>query len=86
MLTKVGTAAMQANLTRRVHATLLLDGAGGYIAGYVFVPDNVSLIVLPPCAPELNPAERDCPYPREGFLALRFLGDLNHIIDRCYQA
>ncbi|WP_408902519.1 hypothetical protein [Teichococcus vastitatis] len=52
MLTEVGTAAMQAFLDRfaatlpkRVHAALLLDGAGWHIAGHLAVPDNVSLIL-----------------------------------------
>ncbi|WP_309228509.1 transposase [Roseomonas sp. KE2513] len=64
-LTELGTAAMQAflghfaaTLLEGVHAALRLDGAGWHIAGRLTVPDNVSLIFLPPYAPELNPIER----------------------------
>jgi transposase len=47
-----------ATLLKRVHAAVLLDGAGWHIAGHLAVPDNVSLIFLPPYAPELSPVER----------------------------
>jgi transposase len=40
-----------------VHAVLIWDGAGYHTAGAVVVPPNVSLILLPPYSPELNPVE-----------------------------
>jgi len=93
VLTEVGTAAMQAfldhfaaTLPKRVHAALLLDGAGWHIAGHLAVPDKVSLIFLPPYAPELNPVERVGLYLRECFLSLRLFPDLEAIIDGCCQA
>ena len=39
------------------HAVLVLDGAGWHGAGDLVVPDNISLLTLPPYAPELNPIE-----------------------------
>lgn len=93
VLTEVGTAAMQAFLDRfaatlpePVHAALLLDGAGWHIAGHLAVPNNVSLVFLPPYAPELNPVERVWLYLRERFLSLCLFPDLNAIIDGCCQA
>ena len=40
-----------------VHAVLIWDGAGFHTGGDLVVPGNVSLIQLPPYAPELNPVE-----------------------------
>jgi transposase len=40
-----------------VHAVLIRDGAGYHTSGDLVVPANVSLIQLPPYAPELNPVE-----------------------------
>lgn len=39
------------------HAVMIWDGAGFHTAGAVEVPENVTLIQLPPYSPELNPME-----------------------------
>ena len=40
------------------HAVIVLDGAGWHQAGgRLKVPENVSLLSLPPYSPELNPVE-----------------------------
>ena len=40
------------------HAILILDGAGWHkTGGALVVPDNITLLPLPPYAPELNPVE-----------------------------
>lgn len=40
------------------HAILVLDGAGWHQAGgRLVVPENITLMPLPPYAPELNPVE-----------------------------
>src|ERR1700704_343834 len=40
------------------HALLMLDGAGWHEAGgELSTPDNISLLPVPPYAPELNPME-----------------------------
>jgi len=36
------------------HAVLLLDGAGWHVGKDLAVPDNISLLKLPPYAPELT--------------------------------
>ena len=43
------------------HAVLVLDGAGWHVGQDLAVPDNISLITLPPYAPELNPVENVWP-------------------------
>ena len=39
------------------HAILVFDGAGYHGAGALTVPENITLLRLPPYAPELNPQE-----------------------------
>lgn len=39
------------------HALLIVDGAGWHCAKTLDVPDNITLLKLPPYAPELNPME-----------------------------
>ena len=45
------------SLTPGVHALLVLDGAGWHQSTRLHVPDNLTLLPLPPYSPELNPAE-----------------------------
>ncbi len=59
------TEAMQLHLdeisrhvARRAHAVLLLDRAGWHTTAKLKVPKNITLIFLPPRAPELNPVEK----------------------------
>ena len=40
-----------------VHAAMIWDGAGFHRANDLNVPDNVTLIPLPPYSPEFNPTE-----------------------------
>ena len=44
---------------------VLVDNAGGHVAGDLRVPPNVRLFHLPPCTPELQPAEHLWPLVRE---------------------
>ena len=39
------------------HAILVLDGAGWHASAALVVPDNITLLPLPPHSPELNPVE-----------------------------
>jgi transposase len=46
------------------HAALVLDGAGYHIAAALTIPENLTLVRLPPYAPELNPIENVWEYLR----------------------
>ena len=39
------------------HALMVMDGAGWHNSKELQIPDNVSILLLPPYSPELNPAE-----------------------------
>lgn len=45
------------HLSPEVHALIVMDGAGWHSAKALVIPDNVSLLILPPYSPELNPPE-----------------------------
>jgi len=71
------TAAMNAHLSEiartvapGAHAVLVLDGAGWHGAHALVVPDNISLVPLPPYSPELNPVENVWQYLRANWLAI----------------
>ena len=51
------------------HAVLVLDGAGWHqTGGALRVPSNITLLHLPPYAPELNPVENVWQYLRSNKL------------------
>ena len=45
---------------------VIVDNAGWHVAGKLAIPSNVVLVHLPPCTPELQPAEPLWPLVREG--------------------
>jgi putative transposase len=68
------------------HLVMVLDGAGWHVSHDLAVPANITLVVLPPYSPELNPVERVWLYLRERFLSLRLLHSTEEIIDACCDA
>ena len=68
------------------YAVLVLDGAGYHIADDLVIPDNLSLLILPPYSPELNPIENVWQYLRQNKLAITVFEDYAHIVDKCCQA
>ena len=45
------------HLPKDGHALLVMDGAGWHNAKELEIPANISILLLPPYSPELNPAE-----------------------------
>jgi transposase len=62
------------------HAVLLLDQAGGHLSGDVAVPDNITLLPLPPKCPELNVMENVWRFMRDNWLSNRILQDHDDIV------
>ena len=62
------------------HAVLVLDNAGWHVAKALRVPDNVTLMFLPPYSPELNPAERVWAYLRSHHLSNRAYADYDALL------
>ncbi len=68
------------------HAVLVLDGAGFHIAGALEIPDNISLLTLPPYSPELNPIENVWEYLRGNILSNTVFDDYEHVVTACCEA
>ena len=60
---------------------MVLDGAGWHTSNELAVPDNLSLLRLPPYSPELNPVERVWLYLRERHLSHRLHNTYRDILD-----
>jgi transposase len=68
------------------HAVVVLDGAGWHRAGDLTVPDNLTLLPLPPRSPELNPVENVWQYLRQNRLSLRVWPGYDAIVATCCEA
>jgi transposase len=68
------------------HAILIFDGAGYHRAADLQVPDNMTLLPLPPYAPELNPVENIWEYLRKNKLAITVFDDYDDIVDKSSDA
>lgn len=69
------------------HAVLILDGAGWHLTGgQLVVPENITLVHLPPYCPELNPVENIWQYLRQNYLANRIFDTYNDIVMACCDA
>jgi transposase len=63
------------------HAVLILDQAGWHKARTLNLPDNITILFLPPYSPELNPVERLWAYLRQHYLANRAYDGYQHLLD-----
>ena len=69
------------------HALLICDGAGWHQPGVrLVVPDNITLLRLPPYAPELNPIENVWAYLRGNALSMTVWESYTAIVDACCSA
>jgi transposase len=68
------------------HAALVLDGAGYHVARRLAVPNNITLVPLPPYAPELNPIENVWEYLRGNKLAITVFDGYNDIVEKSCEA
>ena len=93
VLPHVNAEAMNLHLAeigRRVaegaHAALVLDGAGWHTTPKLRIPGNISLLPLPPYAPELNPVETIWEFLRQNLLSHRLWESYEAIVDACCAA
>ena len=94
VLPEISTEAMNlhlAEISRWVapgaHAVVNLDGAGWHqVGGRLQIPDNISLLPLPPYSPELNPVENIWQFLRQNYLANSVYAAYEAIVDACCQA
>lgn len=68
------------------HALVILDQAGWHTTSKLELPDNLSLVPLPPACPELNAAENIWQYLRQTYLSNRVFPAYTTILDACQDA
>ena len=79
-------AEIAAAVSLGAHAVLMVDQAGWHSAHDVIVPANITLLPLPPSAPELNPVENVWQFMRDNWLADRIFSSYDDIVDHCCEA
>ena len=68
-------------------AGLICDSAGWHqTGGELVVPDNIVLLPLPPCSPELNPMENVWAYLRANKLCARVWDSYEAVVEACADA
>jgi transposase len=87
------TYAMQAHLVEvsamvdpGAHAVLMVDQAGWHLSSKLKVPENITLLPLPPRSPELNPVENVWQFMRDNWLSNRVFKSYDDIVAHCCQA
>ena len=88
MLPKANTKAMQMHIKEisrsvaaKAHAVVLMDRAGWHKTDKLKLPKNLTIILLPARAPELNPVENVWQYLRQNWLSNRVFETYDDILD-----
>ena len=79
-------AEISRTIAAGAHAILVLDGAGWHGSKALRVPDTITLLALPPYAPELNPVENVSACLRANRLAISVFETYEDIVARCCDA
>ena len=79
-------AAISADVAPGHHAVLLLDQAGWHLSSELRVPDNITIVPLPPKCPELNPQENVWQFMRDNWLSNRVFDSADALVDHCCDA
>ena len=65
----------------KAHAVVLMDRAGWHSTGKLKIPKNLTIILLPPKSPELNPVENIWQYLRANYLSNRVFENYHAIVE-----
>ena len=68
------------------HAVVIVDQAGWHMSARLAIPDNITLLPLPPRSPELNPVENIWQFMRENWLSNRIFQSYDDIVALCCEA
>jgi len=93
ILPRCNTEAMQWHLdeissqvTPGAHAILIVDRAGWHTTNKLVIPDNITILPLPPRSPELNPVENIWQFMRDNWLSNRIFSSYDEIVAICCEA
>ena len=67
-------------------AVLIVDQAGWHLTPKLAIPDNITVLALPPRSPELNPVENVWQFMRDNWLSNRIFKSYEDIVALCCQA
>jgi transposase len=70
----------------KAHAVVLMDRAGWHSTGKLKIPKNLTIILLPPKSPELNPVENIWQYLRANYLSNRVFENYEAIVEAACEA
>ena len=62
-------AEISRHVADNAHAVLVMDQAGWHMSANLIVPDNITILPLPPRSPELNPVENIWQFMRDNWVA-----------------
>jgi hypothetical protein len=79
-------AEISAHVDPGAHAVILLDQAGWHTTPKLDIPANITLMELPPRAPELNPVENVWQFMRDNWLSNRVFACYDDIVALCCEA
>jgi transposase len=79
-------AEISAMVDPGAHAVVILDQAGWHMSRALAVPQNITLLALPPRSPELNPVENIWQYLRENWLSNRVFESYDDIVTLACEA
>jgi putative transposase len=68
------------------HAVVIVDQAGWHMSPKLNIPDNITLLSLPPRSPELNPVENVWQFMRDNWLSNRIFRSYDDIVALCCEA
>jgi len=68
------------------HAVVIMDQAAWHTSSKLKIPDNITILPLPPKSPELNPVENIWQFMRDNWLSNRVFKSYNDIVDHCCYA
>lgn len=73
-------AVTSKELTPDEHVVMVMDRAGWHVSKRLVVPENITILHLPPYSPELNPVERLWLYIKSHFLSNKVFADYDHLV------
>jgi hypothetical protein len=71
---------ISSQVSEGAHAILILDQAGWHTTDKLLIPSNITLLPLPPRAPELNPLENIWQFMRDNWISNRVFKSYDEII------
>ena len=79
-------AEISAAVEPDAHAVLIMDQAGWHTTAKLTLPDNITILPLPPQAPEFNPVENLWQFMRDNWLSNRVFESYDQIVALCCEA